>query len=112
MAEKCARGIAVLLCLMAVPSPAAAQDAAVPSSFAQGATEDKPERNFLETMADGVKSVVSKESLPVLSTAAAFALFASPFDESLTYSASCSTFLKTTFDGWARVARAGVGPWR
>lgn len=93
MAEKYARGIAVLLCLAAVPSRASAQDAVAPS-----------DRNFLETMADGVKSVVSKESLPVLSTAAAFALFASPFDESLTYSASCSTFLKTTFDGWARIA--------
>ena len=93
MAERYARGIAVLLCLVAVPSRVSAQD-----------TEDKAQRNFLETMADGVKSVVSKESLPVLSTAAALALFASPFDESLTYSASCSTFLKTTFDGWARVA--------
>lgn len=40
----------------------------------------------------------------MLSTAAAFALLASPFDEHLTYSASCSTFLKTTFGGWARVA--------
>lgn len=36
--------------------------------------------------------------------AAALALVASPFDETLTYSASCSTFLKTSFEGWARVA--------
>jgi len=92
MAERNARGIAVLLCLLVLPSPAVGQDATVPS------------RNFLQTIADGVKSVVSKESAPVLSTAVAFALFASPFDESLTYSASCSTFLKTTFDGWARIA--------
>ena len=42
--------------------------------------------------------------MPLLSTAAAFSLFALPFDETLTYSASCSTFLKTTFDGWARIA--------
>lgn len=103
MAEKCARAVAVLLCLLAVPARGSAQDAAVPdrSAVAPGAMADK---NFLETMADGVKSVVSKESVPLLSSAAAFALFASPFDETLTYSASCSTFLKTTFDGWARVA--------
>ena len=62
------------------------------------------DKNFLKTIVNGVKSVVSKESVPVLSRAIAFALFASPFDESLTYSASCSTFLKTTFDGWARIA--------
>jgi membrane-associated phospholipid phosphatase len=92
MAERYARGIAVLLCLASVPSAAFGQDT-VPT-----------DRNVLETMADGVKSVVSKESAAVLSSAAAFALLASPFDESLTYSASCSTFLKTTFDGWARIA--------
>lgn len=39
----------------------------------------------------------------MLSVATAFALFASPFDETLTYSASCSTFLKTAFEPWARV---------
>ncbi len=93
MAERYARCIAVLLCLVAVPSRVSAQDAVAPA-----------DKNFLETMADGVKSVVSKESAAVLSSAAALALFALPFDESLTYSASCSTFLKTTFDGWARVA--------
>lgn len=93
MAEKYARGIAVLLCLVAVPSRASAQDAVAPAH-----------RNFLETMADGVKSVVSEESGSVLTFAAAFALVAMPFDETLTYSASCSTFLKTTFDGWARIA--------
>ena len=103
MAETYARGIVVLLCLFALPSLAAGQDATVPSSFAQGAAEDKPDRNFLETTADGVKSVFSKESVPLLSSAAALTLFALPFDETLTYSASCSTFLKTTFDGWARV---------
>jgi membrane-associated phospholipid phosphatase len=114
MAETYARGIAVLLCLLAFPSLAAGQDAPVPSSVAQGATEDKSERsasapaasadrNFVETMADGVKSVFSKESVPLLSSAAALTLFALPFDETLTYSASCSTFLKTTFEGWARI---------
>jgi membrane-associated phospholipid phosphatase len=103
MAERNARGIAVLMCLLALPSPAVGQDATVPSrsAVAPGAMADK---SFLQTIADGVKSVVSKESVPLLSTAAAVALFASPFDESLTYSASCSTFLKTTFDGWARIA--------
>lgn len=48
--------------------------------------------------------MISKESVSLLSAATAFALFASPFDETLTYSASCSTFLKTTFEPWARVA--------
>ncbi len=79
----------MLLCVAAVPSGAAAQDTS---------------RNVLETIADGVKSVISKESAPLLSTAAALSLVAWPFDETLTYSASCSTFLKTSFDGWARVA--------
>jgi membrane-associated phospholipid phosphatase len=53
---------------------------------------------------DDFKSVVSRESASVLSAATALALFAQPFDETLTYSASCSTFLKTTFEPWARVA--------
>ena len=48
--------------------------------------------------------MASKESVSVLSVATAFALFASPFDDNLTYSVSCSTFLKTTFEPWARVA--------
>lgn len=76
--------------------------AAVPAS-AQQAPQPDSDRNFLQTIVDDMKSVVSKESVPVLSTAAALALLASPFDETLTYSASCSTFLKTTFGGWARV---------
>ena len=62
------------------------------------------DRNVLETITDGVKSVISRESVPLLSTAAALTLVALPFDETLTYSASCSTFLKTSFEGWARVA--------
>ena len=78
-----------LLCLAAIPTRAAAQDA---------------DRNVLETITDGVKSVISTDSETLLTTAAALALVASPFDETLTYSASCSTFLKTSFDGWARVA--------
>ena len=48
--------------------------------------------------------MASKESVAVLSVATAFALVASPFDDNLTYSASCSTFLQTTFEPWARVA--------
>ena len=72
--------------------------------YAQQPTPPDTERNFLETIVDDVRSVVSTESASVLSMAAAFALLASPFDETLTYSASCSTFLKTTFGGWARVA--------
>ena len=76
-----------------LPAPLLAQEVPAP-----------PDRSFVQTLADDFKSVVSKESIPLLSVATAFALFASPFDENLTYSASCSTFLKTTFDGWARVA--------
>ena len=83
----------ILICLIAAASPAFAEQAASPDE----------DRGFVAVIADDLKSMVSKESASVLSTAAAFALFASPFDESLTYSASCSTFLKTAFEGWARV---------
>lgn len=72
-------------------------------AFAQEDTPLDSNRSVLETIAGDLKSMVSKESEVMLSTAAALALLASPFDESLTYSASCSTFLKTTFGGWARV---------
>jgi membrane-associated phospholipid phosphatase len=77
--------------------------AAAAPAFAQPASQRDADRTFLQTLVDDVKSVASKESVPVLSTATALALAASPFDETLTYSASCSTFLKTTFGGWARV---------
>jgi len=76
-----------------LPARALAQDPPAPPG----------DRSFVQTIVDDMKSVVSKESVSVLSAATAFALFASPFDETLTYSASCSTFLKTTFEGWARV---------
>ena len=69
------------------------------SAGARGAGD----RSFVQTIADDLKSVVSKESASLLSAATAFALFASPFDDNLTYSASCSTFLKSTFEPWARV---------
>lgn len=88
------RCIAVLLCLIGLPGTAAAQD-----TPPQPATD----RNFLQTLGADLKSVVSTDSLSVLSAATALALLAAPFDETLTYSASCSTFLKTTFEGWARV---------
>jgi membrane-associated phospholipid phosphatase len=93
MAEKHLRCIAVLLCLAAVPPGAAGQNAVA-----------RTDENFLETIAEGVKSVVSEESATLLSAAAAVALLAMPFDETLTYSASNSTFLKTSFGGWARIA--------
>lgn len=79
------------------PGQAWAQDL---SSEAIRAKED---RSLVQTIADDLKSVASKESVSVLSAATAFALFASPFDENLTFSASCSTFLKTSFEPWARV---------
>ena len=77
--------------LVAVPSPAAAQEA-------------DPDRGVVQTIVRDLKLIVSKESLPVLSSATAFALFALPFDEALVYSASCSTFQKNAFEGWARIA--------
>src|SRR5918993_1284104 len=83
----------IVLCL-AVAGPALAQQQSPPHG----------DRDFLHTIVADVKSVVSEESASMLTVAAAFALLASPFDETLTYSASCSTFLKTTFGGWARVA--------
>ena len=83
----------ILICLIAAAPPAFAEQAASPDE----------DRSIVTVIADDLKSMVSKESVSVLSTATAFALFASPFDESLTYSASCSTFLKTAFEGWARV---------
>lgn len=93
MKSKTARRIAVLLFLVGIADPV----------LAQQAPPAAPDRNFLETLRDDMQSVVSKESVSVLSAATAVALLAQPFDETLTYSASCSTFLKTTFEGWARV---------
>jgi membrane-associated phospholipid phosphatase len=90
---KCLVGsIGLLACLSLTPVTLWAQDVPVPR-----------QRSFVKTIAEDLKSVASKESISVLSAATAFALLAQPFDENLTYSASCSTFLKTTFEPWARV---------
>ena len=86
-------GITLLAAVILAPVPAGAQDAGAPPAT----------RSFVETLKEDLKSVVSKENASVLSAATAFALFAQPFDKNLTYSASCSTFLKTTFEPWARV---------
>ena len=94
MAPKPWRCIAALLCLISLSGTASAQEAP---------PQPPTDRNFLQTLGADMKSVVSKESLSVLSAATALALVAAPFDETLTYSASCSTFLKTAFEGWARV---------
>ena len=80
----------MLLCLL-VPPAAVAQ-------------QREGDRNVVQTILDDLKSVVSKESIPVLSSVAALALVAAPFDETLVYSASCSTFQKSAFEGWARLA--------
>jgi membrane-associated phospholipid phosphatase len=87
-------GISLLVCMSVTPIRA----------FAQGPPEPAPARSFVQTIKDDLKSVASKESVSLLSAATAFALFVSPFDETLTYSASCSTFLKTAFEPWARIA--------
>lgn len=93
------RRLTTAFCLVAVilarPCPSAAQDAA---------PEPGPVHQFLTTIGNDLKSMVSSQSVPLLSSAAAFALFAAPFDGTLTYSASCSTFLKTMLGGWARTA--------
>lgn len=91
------RRIALVIGLLqlALPAPAAAQDTAPQAGLV---------RRAVETVGRDLKAMASKDSVALLSSATAFALFVSPFDESLTYSASCSTFLKTTFDGWARTA--------
>lgn len=68
-----------------------------------GASAQVQDRSLVQTIKDDLKSVASKESVSLLSATTAFALLAQPFDENLTYSASCSTFLKTTFEPWARV---------
>jgi hypothetical protein len=83
--------IALLLCFVAAPPLATAQQA-------------EPERGLVKTIVNDLKLIVSKESVPLLSSATAFALVAAPFDETLTYSASCSTFQKSAFEGWARIA--------
>jgi len=93
MSFRCICGMTFVAGLILAPVPAGAQDASA-----------VPARSFVETLKQDLKSVVSKENAPLISTATAFALFAQPFDKNLTYSASCSTFLKTTFDPWARVA--------
>lgn len=81
----------MLLCLLAAPARAVAQ-------------QEEGGHNVLKTILEDLKSVASKESIPVLSSATALALVAWPFDETLTYSASCSTFQKSAFEGWARIA--------
>lgn len=86
-------GIILLASVILAPVSARGQDTPAPASSS----------SFVETLKRDLKSVVSKENASVLSTATALALFAQPFDKTLTYSASCSTFLKTTFDPWARV---------
>jgi membrane-associated phospholipid phosphatase len=93
MTKRFVCGIALLAAVILTPAPAGAQDAATSSA----------PRSFVETLKQDLKSVVSKENASVVSAATAFALFAQPFDTNLTYSASCSTFLKTTFEPWARV---------
>jgi len=82
----------LLACLCLAPAQLWAQDPARDG-----------ERSLVQTIAEDLKSVAAKESVSLLSAATAFALFASSFDDNLTYSASCSTFLKTTFEPWARV---------
>ena len=86
------------------PAQAWAQDLPAPADLSAVALSAKADRSLVQTIADDLKSVASKESVSLLSAATAFALFASPFDDNLTFSASCSTFLKTSFEPWARVA--------
>ena len=75
-----------------------------PTAYAQDTVPVQTPASVVQTLKNDLKSVVSKESASLLSAATAFALLAQPFDKNLTYSASCSTFLKTAFEPWARVA--------
>ena len=74
------------------------------SAYAQDAAPVQWPASLVQTFKNDLKSVISPESASLLSAATAFALLAQPFDDNLTYSASCSTFLKTAFEPWARVA--------
>jgi len=95
MTTHVARAIAMLVCLVTVPAAAVAQDAS-PAPRTLG--------GYARTIGRDLKSMIDKDNATVMSSATALALVAWPFDETLTNSASCSTFLKTSFDGWARIA--------
>src|SRR5690242_4539285 len=99
-----------LICGMALfaglilASPAAyGQDVPVVPAASKAPERPRAVMTFTKTIGNDLKSMVSADNVTVLSSATALALVAAPFDKTLTYSASCSTFLKTTFDGWARV---------
>ena len=79
--------------LLVMPAPVVAQD---------GGHEAGPVRRAISVIGRDLKALASSDSVTLLSSATALALLASPFDETLTHQASSSTFLKTTFDGWAR----------
>ena len=64
-----------------LPQAAAAQDAT---------REPGIVRRTIATVGRDLKSLPSKESVALISSATAFALFASPFDKTLTYSASAA----------------------
>jgi membrane-associated phospholipid phosphatase len=97
MTNRLVCGIAVFAGLILGPPAALGQDAqAAPANPSLA-------RTFTKTIAGVLKTKVSAYLVSVPSAAASLALVAAPFDRTLTYSASCSTFLKTTFDGWARV---------
>jgi membrane-associated phospholipid phosphatase len=85
------RGVSLFICVMLFPRIVFAQDRPTP-------------RPVLETIKQDLKSVWSSDTASVLSIATAFALAVSPFDETLTRSSAYSTFQKTTFEPWARVA--------
>jgi len=97
--------IAVLACFILSPLTAGAQDAPAENPGATPAAP--PSQRKIEkaarTIAHDLKSMISSENVTVMSSATALALVAWPFDKTLTNSASCSTFLKTSFDGWARI---------
>ena len=102
MVNRLVCGIAVLAALIVGPSSVFGQDATVsPNQIAP--PRPSAAATFTKTIAGDLKSMISADNVPVMSSAAALALLALPFDETLTYSASCSTFLKTSFDGWARI---------
>lgn len=100
MTNRLVCGIALLAGLILTAPVAFAQDAPIAPVVPE---RPRPVATFTKTIGSDLKSLVSVDNVTVMSLATALALVAAPFDKTLTYSASCSTFMKTTFDGWARV---------
>lgn len=95
--------ITVLACVILSPLAADAQDGPAESAAPASTPSPRKIETAVRTIAGDLKSMISTDNAAVMSSATALALVAWPFDKTLTKSASSSTFLKTSFDGWARI---------